>query len=178
VLAAVLMLSVAIGGSLRAEESHVTAAFAMSVMSTGKTGTTFDWRAETRRLVPPERLALQRRLFARLVAAQEAREASRFVSHHEAIVPGLNLDYTSWPDWPLWRCTMLHESAGSWTFQSRHNAGAFGINRATWRAYGGAYARDYPNAALAAPVVQILGARLVRARVGSTLWGGLRACGG
>lgn len=92
------------------------------------------------------------------------------------------MDYTRWPDWSLWHCVAVHESdlrnGTHWLFVSSSGKfrGAFSIYVRTWQAYAGWPAVLYPHAETAPAFVQIIGARNVRARVGSSQWGGLRAC--
>lgn len=97
------------------------------------------------------------------------------------------LDVTRAPDWPLWRCTMRHETAsrahpaGDWAFVTRSGKyrGAFAIAATTWQAFAPSWiVARWPNAETAPPFVQVVGAREVRRRVGSGAWGGLRRCGG
>jgi len=88
------------------------------------------------------------------------------------------MDVTRAPDWNFWRCTAIKETGLRWNFVSHSNkyAGAFAIARSTWLAYGGIAARLYPQAETAQPFVQIIGARHVKAAVGTGKWGGARAC--
>ena len=92
------------------------------------------------------------------------------------------MDYTSWPDWHLWKCTMRVETGSRWNYISPGGKfrGAFGIYRGTWQSHYNIpwIKNSYPLAEQAPAWVQIVAARSIRSHVGSSQWGGLRYCGG
>ena len=70
------------------------------------------------------------------------------------------MDYTKWPDWQLWKCTMRVETGSRWNYVSPGGKfrGAFGIYRGTWQSrYNVPWIKkSYPLAETAAPWVQII----------------------
>lgn len=144
----------------------------------------------------------EHRVVDRAKQLREAAAAYKMLAAYVAGLPAapaeqLDSSATYVAPWP-WSCAMRHESdlrTGShWTFRNGAFEGAFAMAHSTYyefaqrstttvtgqdgKQHSVSVASVYPHAYDAPPPVQVEVAINARAVIGSSEWGGLRACGG